>query len=156
MKSAGRAETGLRLIVAYKLGKAALGIALALVFAVVIVSGETAKLHGLAQTLRQHGVSAWSIRVADLLVAATTRRHLELTAVALGLDGTFSLFEGWALRHGFSWAPWLVVIATGSLIPFEVGALLHVVRLGRALLLVVNVAIVIYLVRGVRREARAG
>jgi uncharacterized membrane protein (DUF2068 family) len=146
---------GVRLIVAYKLVKAALGLALAVVFAAVVLGGGAEGLHAFALGLRQHVVSAWSIRVANLLVTATTRGHLELTAVALGLDGLLTLIEGWSLRRGYAWAPWLVVIATGSLIPFELGALLREVRLGRAVILLVNIVILVYLVRRVLRERAA-
>jgi uncharacterized membrane protein (DUF2068 family) len=155
MTSADRGAIGLRLIVAYKLIKAALGLALAAVFAAAVLGGGAGELHALALGLRQHVVSAWSIRVANLLVTATTRGHLELTAVALGLDGLLTLVEGWSLRTGYAWAPWLVVIATGSLIPFEFHALVQHVRLGRVLILLVNVTIVAYLVRRAMRE-RAG
>jgi uncharacterized membrane protein (DUF2068 family) len=44
------------------------------------------------------------------------------------------------------------VIATGSLIPFELGALLREVRLGRVLILLVNLVIVAYLARRALRE----
>jgi uncharacterized membrane protein (DUF2068 family) len=136
-----------RLIVAYKLVKAALWIALAAVFTAAVLGGGAEELHALALGLRRHGVSAWSIHVANLLVTATTRGHLALTAVALGLDGVLSLVEGWSLWRRYAWGPWLVVIATGSLIPFELVELVRSVRLGRVLVLLVNVAIVVYLVR---------
>jgi uncharacterized membrane protein (DUF2068 family) len=143
MKSAA----GVRLIVAYKLGKAVLWLVLVVVFTAAVLGGGAKELHAFALGLREHGVSVWSIRAANLLVTATTRRHLALTAVALGLDGVLSLIEGWSLKRGYTWGPWLVLIATGSLIPFELVELVRAVRVGRVVILVVNIAIVVYLGR---------
>jgi len=142
-----KSTAGVRLIVAYKLGKAVLWLVLVAVFTAAVLGGGADELHALALGLRHHGVSAWSIRAANLLVTATTRGHLALTAVALGLDGVLSLIEGWSLWRGYTWGPWLVVIATGSLIPFELVELVRSVRLGRVLILLLNIAIVVYLGR---------
>ena len=60
-------------------------------------------------------MGAWSVHLADLLVRASTPRHLEIAAVALAADGSFALFEGWALRRGFAWAPWVIVVASACL-----------------------------------------
>jgi uncharacterized membrane protein (DUF2068 family) len=48
------------------------------------------------------------------------------------------------------------VIATSSLLPFEIGVLLRQVRVGRLLLLMLNVAIVVYLVKRALQERRHG
>jgi uncharacterized membrane protein (DUF2068 family) len=79
-----------------------------------------------------------------------------LTILALLLDGLLTLLEGWALYRGFPWAPWLVVIATGSLLPFEVAALARRLRVGRLLILLVNLAVVTYLGVRAMRQIRAG
>ena len=64
------------------------------------------------------------------------------------------LTEGIGLWLRKSWAEWLTVIATASLIPFELLEFIHG-RHGRRLALaaafVVNVIIVIYLIRQLRR-----
>jgi uncharacterized membrane protein (DUF2068 family) len=146
---------GVRLIVTYKLVKAALWLVLVAVFTVAVLGGGAEELHEFALGLRRHGVSAWSIRMANLLATATTRGHLALTAVALGLDGVLSLIEGWSLWRGYTWGPWLVVIATGSLIPFELFELIRAVHLGRVVILCVNIAIVGYLGRRALAERAA-
>jgi uncharacterized membrane protein (DUF2068 family) len=92
------------------------------------------------------------VHVADLLVRAATPGHIGIAALALAVDGSFALFEGWALRKGFRWAPWLIVIASASFLPWEVYELYRHIRVGRALVLLVNVGIVLYLYR---REIRA-
>jgi uncharacterized membrane protein (DUF2068 family) len=144
-------ERTLSLIIAYKLGKGVLW----LVFAVVIVLGMRMgledRLHGLATQLR-HQSRAWSLYLAEVVVRAASRRGLWTIVVALLADGSLSLVEGWALVHGQWWGPWLVVAATGSLVPFEVAAIARHPHLVRLALLVVNLAIVVYLVLRTLRE----
>ncbi len=145
---------GVRLIVLYKFGKAVLQVTIGAIFVAVVLSGGSERIHDFALGLRDHGVSAWSIRASSLLVTATTPGHLALTAVALGLDGVLSFIEGWSLWRGYTWGPWLVVIATGSLIPFELVEIARAAHFGRVLILFVNIAIVVYLVRRALAERR--
>jgi uncharacterized membrane protein (DUF2068 family) len=144
------------MIVAYKWVKAAAEGLAALALPVLMLAGAAEHLHAFALAVRSHVVGAWSMQLTSLLVAVTSHRHLELTAIALGLDGALSLLEGWSLQRGRWWGPWLVVIATSSLVPFELRVLLRQVRLGRLLLLVLNVVIVAYLVNRALRERRYG
>ncbi len=144
--------TGLQLVVAYKVIKAVLQALLAAGLLVVVCTGHTTRLLYFAELLRRNFAGEWSVRLADLLVTATTPRHLVVIVVALALDAVASVFEGFALVRGWWWAPWLVVIATSSLLPFELVALFRHVRLGRLLILAVNVAIVLYLGRRALRE----
>jgi uncharacterized membrane protein (DUF2068 family) len=151
-----RIATGVRIIVIYKWVKTAAEVLAALALPGLMVGGEAEHLHALALALRSHMVGAWSMHLANLLVTVTTHRYLALTAVALGLDGAFSFVEGWSLWRGYPWGSWLVVIATSSLVPFEILELLREVRVGRVLVLMVNVVIVSYLVTRARRERRQG
>jgi uncharacterized membrane protein (DUF2068 family) len=102
----------------------------------------------------RHHSGAWSLELADLLVRASTRRGLWTLFVALIADGVLTLVEAWALIHGHWWGPWLVVVATGSLLPFEVVALVRHPHVSRVLLLAVNLLIVWYLGRKALREHR--
>jgi uncharacterized membrane protein (DUF2068 family) len=146
-------ERGLVLIIAYKLVKGVLWLVIACVLLVMMRMGLSAKLEGVADHLRHHS-QAWAIELAQLLTKASTPKGLTTVTVALVADGVMTLVEGWALIHGHWWGPWLVVVATGSLLPFEVVALAHHPHVGRALILVVNVAIVAYLIRKALREHR--
>jgi uncharacterized membrane protein (DUF2068 family) len=148
-----RRERGLVLIIAYKLTKGGLWLVLAVTILVMMRMGLGDRLLGLANHLRLHA-HAWSLRLADLAVRASSRRALWTIVVALVADGTLTLFEAWALIHGQWWGPWLVVVATGSLLPFEVVALVHHPHIIRSLVLVVNLAIVAYLTREALREHR--
>jgi uncharacterized membrane protein (DUF2068 family) len=70
-------------------------------------------------------------------------------------DSLLSTVEGLALRAGRWWAPWLVVVATAALLPWEVWELVRRPAWGRFGILAVNVAVVAYLLQGVVREHRA-
>ena len=74
--------------------------------------------------------------------------------VALLADGVVSLIEGWALLHGRWWGPWLVVVATGALLPWEIWELIARPTWIRGALFVINLAVVAYLLREVAREHR--
>jgi uncharacterized membrane protein (DUF2068 family) len=142
-----KAEPGLRLIIAYKLVKGGLVLLLAAATLVVLLAGQAAKVHELAQGLRHHVVGAWSIWLSELMAEATTTGHLRLVLAALTMDGSLTLVEGYGLHRRWVWAGWLVVIATSLLLPFEVAALVREVHLGRVLVLIINVAVVAYLGR---------
>ena len=98
--------------------------------------------------------AAWSLRLTDLLARAATARNVALATGALVLDGALTLCEGWVLYRGLTWGPWLVVITTGSLLPFEVVELARRPRAGRFVILVVNLAIVWYLAARAARRRR--
>ena len=66
-----------------------------------------------------------------------------------------SSVEGWALSRGYTWGEWLVVGTTACLIPFEIRALFHHLRVGRVILFILNVAIVAYLIMNIRFRRRA-
>jgi uncharacterized membrane protein (DUF2068 family) len=149
---AAKREAALSLIIGYKLVKGVTWLVLAVVILVLMQMGLEDRLLGLADHLRHHA-HAWSLALARLVVGAATRKGLAAITVALVADGAFSLLEGWALIHGRWWGPWLVVLGTSALLPFEVVALVRHLHPVRATLFAVNVAIVWYLARKARREA---
>jgi uncharacterized membrane protein (DUF2068 family) len=138
---------GIRLIVAYKLVRGAIALALAAALAIAALRDGGTWLRELASALRGHFMGMWSMHLADLLVRASTPRSLAIGAAALSVDGSFTMFEAWALRRGFAWAPWLVIVATSALLPFEAYELGRGIRAGRLAFFLANVAVVIYLVR---------
>ena len=146
-------ERGVVLIIAYKLVKAALWFVLAATIAVMTSMGLGSDLLGLADHLRHHA-GAWSLQLADLVTRAATRRGLWTIVVALVADGLLSVLEGWSLWHAHWWGPWLVVVATGSLLPFEVLSFVRHPHLVRACVFLLNLAIVAYLARKALRERR--
>ncbi|MCB9569438.1 MAG: DUF2127 domain-containing protein [Myxococcales bacterium] len=148
-------ERAYRAVVAYKLGKAALEVAGAILLAALDLLGAAAHLHELALGLRGHVVNHLSALLVDLLARATSPRIVLFTGVALAIDGLLSGVEGWCLHRRYHWAPWVVVASSGLLIPPEVIELIKHPHLGRALLLALNLAVVVILARRAIRERRA-
>jgi uncharacterized membrane protein (DUF2068 family) len=141
------------MVIAYKIGKAALQIPAGLLLAYGATHGLEATLGALAEALRRHALHAWSERAAAALVrAARSSRDLGLLAAALGVDGVVSLLEGWVLLRGYRWGPWVVVGATGAFLPYELVSLPRHLHAGRVILLVANAAVVVYLGRRARRD----
>ena len=148
---AGR-PVGLRLIIMYKLLKAAVQAALAALLPILQRLGVTSfwalRMTRLAEHVAHRSTAALARRIAALL----TPTHLALISVALALDAALTGFEAWALHRRFRWAPWLVVVAGSTLIPFEVVELARRPRASRAAILVVNLLIIAYLVARARQE----
>ena len=142
------------LIVFYKLGKAAVQLTAATGLEVARALGTTARLDASARATALQLAGTRSATLARLVERLVSPAHLRFIILALVLDGAVTGMEGWALHRRFAWAPWLIVVATGSLLPLEV---LHMIRHPRpapALLLAINAAAVVYLVVRARRERR--
>ncbi len=154
MQRGSEAEAaGVRLILVYKLIKAALQVAAAAVLLYGARHGLTAKLTHFAEELRHHAVYAGSNLLARAILKFTHARHgIVWTAYAALGDACLSAVEGFALWRGYTWGEWLVVGTTASLIPFEIYALSRHLRAGRVVLLVLNLAIVAYLVNRARHR----
>jgi uncharacterized membrane protein (DUF2068 family) len=80
--------------------------------------------------------------VANLTVAKQTA--LALTAFAYAL---LMATEGVALYLRHPWARWFTIIATGSLVPLELYEIARELHPTRVLILVANLAVVVYLWR---------
>jgi uncharacterized membrane protein (DUF2068 family) len=148
-------DLALRSIVVYKTVKATAALAAGVTLLVLWPFGLPVWVEHLALRLREHLVQAWTVHLADWLVRHLSRHGIELSIAALFIDGTLTAIEGWSLKRRFWWGPWLVVVATGGLLPVEVYEWFRHPRAGRALLFVVNLAIVLFLAHHARREHRA-
>jgi uncharacterized membrane protein (DUF2068 family) len=147
---------GLEAIIDYKLIKAVAEAALGIVLLMFLLRGAEAGAATLAQMVIDHSSRAWALQAATAIVLTGTTPHLKLATAGAFADAVLSAVEGLALRAGRWWAPWLVVIATGALLPWElIGALRRPGWL-RVAVLVINTAVVVYLLRTVAREHRAG
>jgi len=147
-------DLALRSIVLYKAVKSISALALGAVLLALLPFGLPGWLELLAVRLRHHFVQAWTVHLADWLVRHVSLHRIELSIAALFIDGTLTGVEGWSLKRRFWWGPWLVVVASGSLLPFEIYEWLRHPHLGRAVLFVVNLAIVLFLSRHAWREHR--
>ncbi|HKO91286.1 MAG TPA: DUF2127 domain-containing protein [Polyangiaceae bacterium] len=144
----------LRAIVLYKSLKAALELGAALLLGALWPLGLPEKIASAAGWLRHHLAHGWANQLAALLVEDTTRHRLALSLAALSLDGALTAVEAWSLRVGYWWGPWLVVLATTSLLPFEIYEFVQVPRPSRAVLIAVNLLVAAYLARRAGAERR--
>jgi uncharacterized membrane protein (DUF2068 family) len=94
-----------------------------------------------------------AIRAAAWLMQLSPRSVEAIVAGALIYAALFVL-EGVGLLLGKRWAEYLTASITASLIPFELYELAHKFGPIKVAALIVNVAIVVYLIRLLRRERR--
>jgi uncharacterized membrane protein (DUF2068 family) len=149
---APRPDTGIRLIVAYKLCKAALWLTLAMVLGLLIITGRLEPFREMATELQTHVASRWSLLLGRTLASALSAKGLRFIEVGLALDGLISAVEAWALWRGHRWGPWLVAVASALPVPLEIWELVGRPSPWRALLLLVNLAVVAYLARWLWRH----
>ena len=145
---------GLEAIIDYKLTKAVVELILGLLLVIGLVRGAEAMSATFAQVILDHASGAWALRVATIIVLTGTSGHVKIAAAVAIADSVLSAVEGLALRAGRWWAPWLVVIATGSLIPVEIWEIIRKPKPVRGAILIINWAILVYLLRIALREHR--
>jgi uncharacterized membrane protein (DUF2068 family) len=80
-----------------------------------------------------------------------TKELKELSALGAGYAALF-LTEGTGLLFRQRWAEWLTIIATSSLMPIEVYELIEKFTALRVFALLVNAAVVVYLIYLVRQK----
>jgi uncharacterized membrane protein (DUF2068 family) len=143
---------GVRLIVAYKVVKATIELAAAVAIPLIVTRGLPNDVIQVIQVLHDHLSAKWG-HLFNAVLTAGTWPHLRLLMIALAADGVSSLVEGWAVWRRRPWAPWLIVIATGGLVPMEVVLILDRPTAAKIAILAVNVATVAYMIRA-RIKAR--
>jgi len=119
---------------------------------IFLAQGHGARLHALGVALWVHATNAWMLKLAHFILSSSALHRLQLGAIALAVDGLFTLFEGWALVRGFAFAPWLVVVATASFVPWEMLRIVRRPAAGRIATLLVNALVVAYLARKAVRD----
>lgn len=77
-------------------------------------------------------------------------RHIQLFGIGALLYATLFIIEGIGLWHEAKWAEYLTIIATSSLVPFELYELLQRLTLVRAAAVIINLAAIAYLVWRIR------
>jgi len=147
---------GLRIIALFKLAKAVL----------LGLSAYGARLLGNPGIIER--LHEWSDTLGDRPERALVERALEYVdhlgvsalhsvVVVTGLYICLLVVEGTGLWLRKVWAEWVTVVATGSLIPFELWKLLFHAGKHKALLagvVLVNIAILVFLVWQLRRNRR--
>jgi len=141
-----RPDFGLRLIIIWKGFKAVLLFALGIgAFAVVHRDVES-----IAQTFVEWlGLDVGHPYVAKVLsrVAGLTPQRITLIGIGAVIYSCVMTAEAWGLHQRKTWAEWLVVGLTSALVPLEVYELIHHASIGKAVALVVNIAVILYLLR---------
>lgn len=133
-----------------------------LVKAIGLVAGSVAAFE-LVRPERAAWIERWLVRTAmqtEHHLAARLLRpildlsphKLEAAGVALLLYAALFATEGVGLLLQRRWAEYLTVFATASLIPFEVWEVAHRASAVRIGVLLLNIAVVIYLWRKLRRR----
>lgn len=145
---------GLQLIAAFKLVKA---------FALLAVGiGALKLLHKDAAEIVEHWVSAFQVdphnyfihKLLEKLSILDDRRLRELSVGTFIYSGIF-FTEGVGLALRKRWAEYFTIITTSSLLPIEIYELVRHASIGRGFALLINLAVVAYLVRELRRTRRS-
>jgi uncharacterized membrane protein (DUF2068 family) len=145
---------GLRMVAAVEATKGLLILA--------VGAGFFSLVHRDVQAVAEHVVRALHMNPAshtprvflDLAEKLTSTR-LQLLALGATAYATLHLVEAYGLWRARRWAEWLTVVAGGFYIPFELYELWVRASWLKAALLAVNVVIVIYLIRELRRPKTA-
>ena len=141
----------LRWIAGFKLVKALFFIALGLGLLSFYQPAFLASLYRLAEEL-PYRTEQHALREAIAFLSGLSPSRIQLLATATFLYSTLFVIEGYGLWRGRYWAEWLTVIATSSLIPFEIFELARHPTWNKVFVILANVAILAYLVWRVRRE----
>ena len=150
MQPSPRSRILLRTIAVFKFVKA--------VLLVIAGAGVLRLVHRDIGSLAQHLVDKFHIDpgtpyVADALSrisSLTPHRLQQIGLVAFVYAGLF-LLEGaglWSLKR---WGEWVTVVITGSLLPIEIYELVHHPTFPKTAVLLMNAAIVAYLIWRIRR-----
>ncbi len=138
------ATTGLKLIIAYKALKAPVMLGVA-VWLTVAPSRAYEIVEWAAEELSSAN-SFWS-PLGDWIAQHLSLRTLRGGAALAWLDGLFTAAEAVLLILRKPWGEWMVAIGLGALLPFELISVMRKPSIGKIVVLVINAAVVAYLVR---------
>jgi uncharacterized membrane protein (DUF2068 family) len=141
----------LRIIAVYKLGKVLLLLATAYGVLRLRDASLIARIYSWAATLPSGPEQDIVSHALSWFSGLSPRRIQALGFVTLAYAAVFAI-EGVGLWMRKRWAEWLTTIITASLIPLEVWELFHRPGMGKAAVLIVNCAIVAYLIWQIRAE----
>jgi uncharacterized membrane protein (DUF2068 family) len=141
---------GLMLIAVFKLLK---GIAL-----LAVGIGALRLLHQDVAAIVDHWINAFKVDphnryILWLLAKLPMVNDRKLTELSIGtfIYAAVFLTEGTGLAFHKRWAEYFTIITTSSFLPLEVYELIHHATIAKGVALAINIAVVIYLVRELRR-----
>lgn len=141
----------LRVIATFKLVKASFFVAVGLGLLSFYRPSFLAYLYRLVDEL-PYRTEQHLLHEAIAFLSGLSPTRIELLATAAFLYASLFLVEGYGLWRGRYWAELLTVVATSSLIPFEIYELAIHPSVNKVLVIVANVLILLYLIWRVRRE----
>jgi uncharacterized membrane protein (DUF2068 family) len=145
---------GLMLIAAFKLLK---GIAL-----IAVGIGALHLLHKDVAAVADRWINAFRVDphnrfILWLLAKLPLVNDKKLKELSVGTFVYAAVFltEGTGLALGKRWAEYFTIITTASFLPWEVYEIIHHATVAKGVALVINIAVVVYLVRELRRYPKA-
>lgn len=145
---------GLMLIAVFKLLKG---------FALIAVGiGALHLLHKDVAAIADHWINAFRVDSHNRLILwlleklpLVDDKKLKELSVGTFFYAAIFLTEGTGLALRKRWAEYFTIITTASFLPLEVYEMLHHANVAKAVELVINIAVVIYLVWELRRSRKA-
>jgi uncharacterized membrane protein (DUF2068 family) len=144
-------HVGFKIIGIFKLVSGALALVAGFGFVHWVDHGSPERLE---RALAHLGLDPHNYVIHELIsrVTGIDRAHLRAVQAGTFFYALLHIVEAIGLIRGRDWAGYLVIVATGSLIPFELYELAKKITPLRATFLVVNLAIVVYLIIALVRE----
>jgi uncharacterized membrane protein (DUF2068 family) len=145
------ASNFLRMIAVFKFLKALLMLAIGIGALKLVHSDITAVLENL---VRHFGLDPGGRYVGAALEKAANLTPDKITSIGIGSFVYAALFltEGIGLWLKKRWAEWFTVILTATLLPVEIYELIHHPSVARVFILLVNLAIVGFLIHLIRQK----
>jgi uncharacterized membrane protein (DUF2068 family) len=144
-------QLGFKVIGILKLVSGSLAVAFGFGLARLVDHGSA---DGVERAIAHLGFDPHNMVIHTLIsrITGIDRAHLRAVQAGTFFYAFLHLVEAIGLIRGRDWAGYLVIVATSSLLPFELYELARKISPLRATFLVVNVAIVVYLIIALRRE----
>jgi len=145
---------GLMLIAVFKLLKA---------FALIAVgAGALHLLHKDVAAIADHWINAFRVDSHNRLIhwllekiPLVNDKKLKELSVGTFLYAAVFLTEGLGLAFHKRWAEYFTIVTTSSFLPLEVYEIIHHATIAKAVALVINIAVVVYLAWELRRYPKA-
>ncbi len=154
MRRGGKRELGITLIAIFKLAKGIILLAAGIGAAMLLHNGVEMMIDRWVNALWIGRESRVVERLIDKLVSIGPKQ-LKLAEVGTFIYAGVFFTEGIGLLLRRRWAEYLTIIVTASFIPFEMYVMYRRFSIERAVALVANIVVVIYLVWKVRRDRKA-
>ena len=140
----------LRLIAVFKLFKALTLIAVGIAVLRLVHTGQAAILNHWVSRIGLIPGARYMDRAVEKIASLPPHTLRDLGFGSFVYAALF-LTEGTGLWLRKRWGEWFTVIITGSLVPVEVYEIIRHPTAGKVLLMLINIAVVVYLVRSIGR-----